>query len=126
MGTFEGRKGRWGFLFDGMYVDIRKSVPQSGAMPGDVDRKASQSNFSLSGTLRLADGRLAFDLLAGARHSDMKNVLTVTSGPYAGLENSIKDEWWDAITGARLTYVLAKAWETHRVLLTSAPAAPGV
>jgi len=110
MGTFEGRKGRWGFLFDGMYVDIRKSVPQSGAMPGDVDLKASQSNFSLSGTLRLADGRLAFDLLAGARYSYMKNVLTVTSGPYAGLENSIKDEWWDAITGARLTYALAKAW----------------
>jgi hypothetical protein len=110
MGTFEGRKGRWGFLFDGMYVDIRKSVPQSGAMPGDVDLKASQSNISLSGTLRLADGRLAFDLLAGARYSYMKNVLTVTSGPYAGLENSIKDEWWDAITGARLTYMLAKAW----------------
>ena len=41
----------------------------------------------------------------------MKNVLTVTSGPYAGLENSIKDEWWDAIAGARLTYALAKAWK---------------
>jgi len=110
MGTFEGRKGRWGFLFDGMYVDIRKSVPQAGTMPGDVDLKASQSNFSLSGTLRLADGRVAFDLLAGARYSYMKNVLTVTSGPYAGLQNSVKDEWWDAVAGARLIYSLAKAW----------------
>jgi hypothetical protein len=110
MGTFEGRKGRWGFLFDGMYVDIRKSVPQAGAMPGDVDLKADQSNFSLAGTLRLADGRVAFDLLAGARYSYMKNVLTVTSGPYAGYQSSVKDEWWDALAGARLIYSLAKAW----------------
>lgn len=111
IGTFEARKGRWGLLFDGMYVDIRKSIPQAGTMPGDVDLKANQSNVSLSGILRLADGRVAFDLLAGARYSYMKNVLTVTSGPYAGLENSIKDEWWDAIAGARLTYALAKAWK---------------
>ncbi len=110
LGTFEGRKGPWGFLFDGMYVDIRKSIPQAGTMPGDVDLKANQSNFSLSGTVRLADGRVAFDLLVGARYSYMKNVLTVTSGPYAGFQSTVKDEWWDAIAGARLIYSLAKAW----------------
>ena len=41
IGTFEARKGRWGLLFDGMYVDIRKSIPQAGTMPGDVDLKAN-------------------------------------------------------------------------------------
>jgi len=109
-GSFEVRKNRLGFLFDGMYADIRKSIPQSGPMPGDVDLIMKQSNFSLALAYRVVPGRTAVDLLGGARYNYMNTVLEVTSGPLDGLTNTSKDDWVDGFAGVRVLASLAKAW----------------
>ena len=109
MGSFEGRKGRWGFLFDGGYADIRKSVsvPQIG---GDVESKMPTTTLSLVATGRVVQGKAVLELLAGPRYNWAKTDLEVTSGPLAGRGHSSTDSWWDAIAGVRLFVPLAKSW----------------
>jgi hypothetical protein len=110
MGSFEGRKGRWGFLFDGGYADIRKTVSVSGDVIGDVEAKMPTSTVALVATGRVVQGKMVLELLAGPRYNWSKTELTVTSGLAAGLQYSSTDSWWDAIAGARLFIPLAKSW----------------
>ncbi len=111
VGSFEARKGRLGIVFDSMYVDLGKSIPQAGPMPGDVDLDMQQSGLSLALALRVAgDGSTAIDLLGGARYNYMNSVLEVTSGPLDGLSNASKDSWVDGFGGLRVLGRLAKSW----------------
>lgn len=103
--TFEGRKGRWGFLFDGMYVDLGDTAPTP---YGDVEFGMSQGNFSLAGTFRAVEGKAALDLLVGARYNYMGNDLELTTGPLTGRQISSTDSWVDGFVGARLRVWLAK------------------
>ena len=110
LGTFEMRKDRLGFLFDGMYVDIRKSIPQTPQTPGDLSLKSQQSGVSLAVVFRVTRGRTILDLLGGARYNYMYSLIDVTSGPYMGLSSETKDSWVDGFGGARLLVPLAKSW----------------
>jgi hypothetical protein len=104
-GMFEGRKGRLGFLMDGMYVDLGKTV----ATPlGEVDLGMKQGNFSLAMFYRVVEGKAALDLLGGGRYNNMSNDLKLTSGPLAGRQTSSTDFWLDVFGGARLRVFLAK------------------
>ena len=108
MGTFEGRKGRWGFLFDGGYADIRNSVPQTGALPGDVDIKMVQYGFSLAGTVRIIEGKTALELFAGPRYNYMKNVLEIAAVEF---QSTSTDSWVDGFVGARAFVSLGGSWQ---------------
>jgi hypothetical protein len=110
MGSFEGRKGRWGFLFDGGYADIRKTVSVSGDVIGEVEAKTPTTTVALVATGRVVQGKMVLELLAGPRYNWSKTELTVKSGLAAGLQHSSTDSWWDAIAGARLFVPLAKSW----------------
>lgn len=110
LGTFEMRKGGLGFLLDGMYVDIRKSIPQTPQTPGDLSLKSRQGGVSLAMLFRVSRGRAILDLLGGARYNDTYSLLEVTSGPYMGLTSENKDTWVDGFGGARLLVPLAKSW----------------
>jgi hypothetical protein len=62
MGAFEARRGRWGVLFDAMYVNL------------STDRRnthieMTQQMYSLAGLWRAADGPYTVDLMAGARYN---------------------------------------------------------
>jgi hypothetical protein len=61
-GTFEARKGRWGVLFDGIYMKLSDSH-------GNVDLKVTQQMYSLSGMWRAMEGDQPVDLLAGLRYN---------------------------------------------------------
>lgn len=107
-GLFEVRKGQWGLLLDGMYVDIRKEVETP---VGNVELKMRNSTFSLAGMYRAVEGRVAsLDILAGARYNNMSNDLELTSGPYVGRSTSSTDDWVDGFIGARLIVALARRW----------------
>ncbi len=111
VGSFEARKGRFGILFDGMYVDLGKSIPQTGTMPGDVRLDLQQSGLSLALAYRMTgQDATTFDLLGGARYNYMNSALKVTSGPLTGLENTSKDSWVDGFVGLRVLGRLAHAW----------------
>ncbi len=104
-GMFEGRKGRLGFLIDGMYVDLGTTVTTP---LGEVDLGMKQSNFSLAMFYRVAEGKAALDLLGGGRYNNMTNDLELTSGILAGRQTSSTDFWVDVFGGARLRVFLAK------------------
>jgi hypothetical protein len=106
-GLFEVRKGRWGLLFDGMYVDLGETVETP---YGDVEFGLKNSAFSLAGMYRAVEGKAALDILGGARYNNMSNELELTSGPYVGRSVSSTDDWVDGFVGARLIVWLAKAW----------------
>lgn len=104
-GMFEGRKGRLGFLIDGMYVDLGKTVTTP---LGEVDLGMKQGSFSLAMFYRAVEGKAALDLLGGGRYSNMSNDLKLTSGTLAGRQTSSTDFWVDVFGGARLQIFLAK------------------
>ena len=104
-GMFEARKGSWGILFDGMYVDLGKTVTTP---YGELDLGMKQSNFSLAMTYRAVEGKAALDLLGGGRYNNMTDDLELTSGPFEGRKKSLTDDWVDGFVGARLRLYLVK------------------
>ena len=110
MGTFEGRKGRLGFLLDGIYISLTKTVPTPGNMFGDLKAGITPSGFSLAGTYRALEGQAALDLVGGLRYTNVAADLELTSGTLAGLQRSSGQGWVDGFVGTRLQLSLAKAW----------------
>jgi opacity protein-like surface antigen len=110
MGTFEARKDRWGFLFDGVYANLTKSLPTPGDIFGDLKAGIKLGVFSLAGTFRAVEGKAAVDVVGGVRYVNFTADLELTSGIYAGRQGSASQGWVDGFGGARLQFALAKAW----------------
>jgi hypothetical protein len=132
MGTFDVRKGRWGFVTDIIYMDVgssesgtreasigRRQIPVGAA--ADIDLDLESWIWTLAGYYRALDqSGLTLNVLAGARYLDVEQevdwVVTGNVGPIAapdrtgtaksGLTN------WDAIIGVRGRYAFGaqKAW----------------
>ncbi len=114
MGVFEARKGRWGALFDVMYIDISGSGDAPDSLIGEVDVDLKQGMYSLAGFYRALEMPLALDFLAGARYADLSVDLDVAPGKYPQLlkGRSVSDnmDWWNAFLGLRALYPLGKRW----------------
>lgn len=110
MGSFEGRKGRWGFLFDGIYFNLTKTVPTPEDMFGDVKAGIKEDVFSLAGTFRAVEGQAAIDIIGGMRYFYSSADLELTSGTLAGRKASASKSWVDGFVGTRLQFLLAKTW----------------
>jgi predicted porin len=105
MAEFDGRKGRWGFLFDGMYIKLGATSPlESPYVDATLDE--TQQLYQLGGTYRVNEGEVPVDLVLGARYFYLNTTLTLT-GPL-GLGASTTKNWADAIVGARVAVPLAK------------------
>jgi hypothetical protein len=121
MGSFEARRGVWGFYTDIVYVDFSNSRSGSrdltiGGQPLPVGASANLSfgitgsAWTLAGTWRAIPDRVApFDVLVGARMLDMKETFSwQTSGnigpiPGPGQSGSREahDRNWDFIAGVK-------------------------
>jgi hypothetical protein len=132
MGMFDARKGRWGFLVDGIYMDVGNSktgtrqasiggIPLPITATADVNLDLESWIWTAAGYYRVVDqpgGTL--DLVAGGRYLDVEQTvswnITGTVGPIppsdlsgaatASLTN------WDAIIGVRgrFSFGAQKAW----------------
>jgi opacity protein-like surface antigen len=110
MVVFEGRKGRWGFVLDTIYIDLSETEPTPDALFGDAKVDLTQQMYTLYGTWRVVDGRTTLDVMGGARYVDMRNNLELTSGIAAGREVTSVVNWWDGLVGARVRWGFAKKW----------------
>jgi hypothetical protein len=110
MGTFEGRKGRWGLIVDALYFDLSETEPTPNNLYGDAEVGITQQLYSIGGTYRVAEGKTSVDLLGGVRYGDISADLELTSGIAAGRKAGDSINWWDGLVGARLLWRFAEHW----------------
>jgi hypothetical protein len=132
MGTFDVRKGRWGFLTDAIYMDVgnsktgvREASIGRNQLPVDATANVSLDMESLIWTLAgyfraLNQTGLTLDVLAGARYLDVEQKVSwnvtgaVDSIPVpdrTGAANASLNNW-DAVIGVkgRFAFGAKKAW----------------
>ena len=127
-GSFDARKGRWGFLTDVIYMDLGKT--QSGIRDGsigDIELPIEVEGsltfdmkswiWTAAGYYRLVDQQnSSFDLLAGLRYIDVDQALSwrfsgeVGQLPLPGRNGStsVGGSNWDAIIGLRGHFALGQ------------------
>jgi len=115
MGTFEGRKGRWGFLVDAIYMKLGTSATAYRTGPGPIgapltvsaDLKMEQTMLAAAATYRLSEGTAVTDLVAGARYVklDVTAQVDATLFSRTGIESRSGDkDWVDPYVGLRVQY----------------------
>ncbi|ARP85175.1 hypothetical protein [Bordetella genomosp. 9] len=114
MGTFEARKGRWGILFDAMYVKVsQRSRPLARGLGGSVDATLQQTILQTAGAYRVVDNeRTPVDVLAGIRYVYLKGDLDFPDSRIlpAGANRSRSTDWTDGFIGVRASYALTDRW----------------
>lgn len=126
MGAFGGRKDKWSFLLDEVYMELSDSEGASRTLMNlgatvkvDLDLTLKSSITTLAGGYNLVneDG-LLLDVIGGARYAwmevDAKLKASSSGGPLAGVSRKVKesdsDGNWDAIVGARGRYSFNDNW----------------
>jgi hypothetical protein len=110
MATFEGRRGRWGFLVDGFYVKLSETVDASNPTFGSVDVEFVQEIYSGAAFYRVLEGKTSIDVLFGPRYTSLRPEMTLVGGVAAGRQRSGKTDWWDGVAGTRVLYHPTAAW----------------
>jgi len=108
MGAFQARKGRVGFLFDGLYIKASKNGLGAGS-PGEIVRaEVKMQLYSLAASYRILNGRIPLDIVGGARLLPISTGLEVTSGILEGSQASGSRTAVDGFVGAKLAYPLMR------------------
>lgn len=101
-GAFEARKGRWGILFDGIYIKLSDDVATA---RGTVDVEVVQQVYTLGGAWRALEGHAPVDLIAGLRFNYLKPTLRL-----GGVERGQSKDALDPYIGVRGHYRLDPGW----------------
>lgn len=109
MGSFEGRRGNFGFYGDAIYMKLHQSHPASRPLFGDVDAKVTQQAYALAGTWRAC---AEVDLFAGARTNYIKLDFDLSSSALAPQGRSAvrNRDWVDGYIGVRVRHALGERW----------------
>jgi hypothetical protein len=99
--SVEARKGRWGMLYDAMYVEFSDAFERS---PGS-EVEVSGGFLETAGSLAAPNGR-AFELLFGLRHVALKATVDVAPIPRA----SARETWLDPLVGIVFTHAFNDRW----------------
>ena len=97
----EARKGRWGMLYDAMYVEFSDEFERS---PGS-EVEVSGGFFETIGSLTAANGR-PLDLLFGLRYVALKATVDVAPIPRA----TAREHWLDPLVGLRFAHAFNERW----------------
>lgn len=104
MGTFEARKGNWGFLVDTMYISLSNETTTRGLLFSGVNSESKLFIIDPEMSYRAFanDKGASIDILAGVRIWHLKNDLTFLPGLLAPqVEVSESKNWADPVVGAR-------------------------
>jgi hypothetical protein len=113
---FEGERGRWGFLLDVTYLDLREKVttPARPLLPDGarIDGEVELWLYEVGGFYRLNGDDTGLDLLLGVRVLDYDLDVGITlnppSGPATGSSSS--DTLTDGFIGLRYSTPLGENW----------------
>jgi opacity protein-like surface antigen len=114
MGAFEARKGRWGMLLDGLYLNVSGTEDTPNRAIGDVDVGLKTGIYSLAGLYRAVEKPFALDILAGVRYATVSADLDIEPGRFPqimqGRSLSHSMDWWDGFVGMRALIPLSERW----------------
>lgn len=121
MGAFEARKGRWGFLFDGIYMKLEDSGTASRTGAGPVGATATASaELELAQTMlaaavayRAIEGRAPVDVIGGLRYAKIEADATIDGSFFAQtgtVARSAEKDWVDPYIGVRVLQPIADHW----------------
>ena len=121
MGAFEARKGRWGMLFDAIYIKVSTSATSSRTGPGPIgstltataDVKMEQTLLTGAATYRVSDGPTLTDIVGGARYFEADVSASINAslfGLTGNVSRSGDKSWVDPFIGARVQHPLTDRW----------------
>lgn len=111
MVAFEARKGNWGVLIDGIYIDLEDSMPTPDPAFGGVNASMTQQLYSGLITYRMCNARnTTVDFGFGTRYYDIATDLELTPGLAPGRSASASVDWWDWLVGVRVVGHPSKRW----------------
>jgi hypothetical protein len=111
IGWGEFRYGRIGLFYDVFYLDVSSAASiDKGVITLGLDLAFSQSTGTFAATYRVwEEGRSHWDLMAGARVSDIDIRIAANLNELKGAV-SRGESWTDAIVGTKGRYALAPQW----------------
>lgn len=110
MAVFEGRRDRWGFVVDAIYIKLSDTQATPNQLFGDAKIEMQQQTYSLAGAYRVLEGDVAVDVNLGARYWDVNPELELTPGTLPGRSGSRSETWWDGFVGGRVLWIPAEHW----------------
>ena len=99
--SLEARKGRWGMLYDAMYVELSDAFERS---PGS-EVEVSGGFVETLGSVAAPNGR-PLELLFGLRYVALKATVDVAPIPRA----SARETWLDPLVGIRFAHAFNDRW----------------
>jgi opacity protein-like surface antigen len=128
MGAFEARKGRWGFLFDAMYMKLSDSAtatrtgagPIGATLTASADVKVEQTMLAAAAAYRVSEGRSPVDVIGGLRYTKLDVSGDIGASLFGGgplglgatgtVARSGDKDWVDPYVGVRLQHPIADRW----------------
>jgi len=121
MGAFEARKGRWGLLFDAIYMKLAHSATASRTGAGPIGATATasaelemaQTLYAAAVAYRAIEGRTPIDLIGGLRYAKVEADARIDGSFFAQtgtVTRSGEKDWVDPYVGVRAQYPIAERW----------------
>jgi hypothetical protein len=121
MGAFEARNGRWGLLFDAIYMKLAHSgsASRTGAGPigatatASAELEMAQSMFAAGVAYRAIEGRSPVDVIGGVRYAKIEADARIDGSFFAqtgSVALSAEKSWWDPYVGVRVQHPIAERW----------------
>jgi hypothetical protein len=105
---YEGFKGRWGILVDGMYANLENEEEHNtGLVPGNRQIKITQSLVEVAVPYRLTWNPVVADVFIGGRYNYIHAEIGI---PSRAVTKSDTLAFVDPIVGGRVFIPLAKGW----------------
>jgi len=112
----EAWKGKWGIIFDGMYVDLDGDFSIQNPPPINsvgVDIEQTMLDFAVSYRL-VETPKLILDPIVGVRYTKLKQKISLNGnhpilGP-KGTKLGQSENWYEPFIGAKLAYLLSEKW----------------
>jgi hypothetical protein len=121
MGAFEARQGRYGLLFDAIYMKLSDSGTASRVGSGPVGATATasaelemrQTLYAAAVAYRVDEGRTPLDVIGGMRYSKIAADARIEGSFFAQtgtVEQGASKDWVDPYIGVRVQHPIAEHW----------------
>lgn len=113
---FEGRRGKFGFFTDAIFISLTDEQTHSAnpPLPGGTETEADVDlgMYEAGGFYRLKDAVTGLDILYGIRVIDFSQDVTITVPPpiSATVDGETSDTYTDGIIGVRYSAPIGKRW----------------
>ena len=121
MGAFEARKGRWGLLFDAIYMKLTHAAtasrtgvgPIGATVTASAELEMAQTLYAAAVAYRAIEGRAPIDVIGGLRYAKIEADARIDGSFFAQagtVARSGAKDWVDPYVGVRAQYPIAERW----------------